>query len=67
MKRTKLFVRLSGLGEARAEGEVATVVLGLAAGGGLWAVSRWEEAVLHLIGTGLVSVIGMIRSFLGPG
>jgi|tagenome__1003787_1003787.scaffolds.fasta_scaffold17421339_1 hypothetical protein len=65
MKRTKLFVRLSGLGEARAEGGVATVVLGLAAGTGLWVLSRWEEAVLSLVATGLVSVFGMLRSFLG--
>ena len=67
MKRTKLFVRLSGVGEARAEGGVATVVLGLAAGTGLWVMSQWEEAVLRLIGTGLVSVFGIIRSFLEPG
>jgi hypothetical protein len=64
MKRTRIFVRLSRFGEARAEGGIATVVLGLAAGAALWVVSRWDEAVLNLIGIGLTSGFSLIRSFL---
>ena len=67
MKRSKIFVRLSRFGEARAEGGLATVTLGLTAGAGLWVVSRWEETVLSLIGTGLASVFALVRSFLERG
>jgi len=67
MKRTRIFVRLSRIGQASAEGGIATVVLGLAGGAALWIVSRWEEAVIHLIGTGLASGFSLIRSLVGQG
>ena len=65
MTRTKLIVRLVGRGEARAEGIVAILTLGAVGAFAAWVLSRWDDAVLALVGPCLAAAVGLIRSALG--
>lgn len=61
MNRTKLFVRLIGLGEAHAEGIFGTLVFGGVVVSCFWILSRWDEGLFLLIAKGLGSVLEIVR------
>jgi hypothetical protein len=61
MKRTRLFVRIAGIGEAKAEGLIGVLAVGLWAAVGTWVLSRWEEGLLALAGAAIASVISLAQ------
>jgi hypothetical protein len=64
MKRTQLFVRIAGIGEAKAEGIVAVVAVGIWAAVGTWVLSRWEDGVFSFLRTVLASVTSLAQAVL---